>query len=799
MKLFDRNLLAELTTDDTWMDRLRRVIERKDRNSFEMMGPYTNSLWHQMAVVDDCIIVDRRLAVPGQLRPAVLQRIHRGHPGQEAMWDVSRYLRWPHMHKDIVNMAEECRSCTHYGKNVKYFIPKNASKPLPLLTQPGQELQLDYAGPLEDKKRKMIYLLTAIDRYSKFPSVKITKSTGGKSSVKFLRTYIDTHGIPESIRIDQFSGFKGKTMKKFCTKNNIEQKFCPVGDHRGCGLVERTIQTIKRRLGVMLLDENVTSKKLALSTIIRDLRWSKQKTTKCSPFEAHFGRLSKTEFKIVRDTFKKISDRLDKEHLERSAHTASQLKRRVDQSRNNVKIVRKSQNSGEVSPMFKSELESAKDRDRAKALRTLLEANARWNATRRDTSASDIRRKVDETSTIDPELRKELLYSWENGFLEDKPEKVEPSSTNLLRKDEGRKSGKALTNPLKGKVQLETPHTVKTAAGAIYRKSDIAQTKINTSDMRDKSPKKEQSRQSPHGDEPKSKSKKKEGGSRKKNSDSEEMPDIQKRSNLENAVEFYQDSQQNVTSKELEVNGGLNLGVKRAKPKNAGPVRGNAGGSEPKGVGKKDKKSTCQEARKPKAAITARQRNQADEEEMNTMSFTEKACTLSTSTPRKEMRDKSKEITQNSSAEKILETFQSRDLATEDWNLLADQVLTRGVQKEAETILKNADTSGDEGSNAPPGFSDESGETEVPVRRSGRQTKNKGPIRFGNPVKHSIKLITTDQDITDLNKAALEAYRFKLATFKADANKPVETKLGLLEKHLFCRKFGSEALDITKT
>ena len=270
-KLFDRNLLAELTTEDTWMDRLRRVIERKDRHSFELMGPYTNSLWHQMAVVDDCIVVDGRLADRGQLRPAVLKRIHRGHPGQEAMLDVSKYLWWPHMHKDIVNLAEECRSCSRYGKNVKYIIPNNESKPLPLLTQlPGQELQLDYAGPLEDKKWKKIYLLTAIDRYSKIPSVKITKSTGGKSWVNFLRTYIDTHGIPESIRTDQFSAFKGKTMKKFCSENNIELKFCPVGDHRGCGLVERTIQTIKWRLGVMLLDENVTSIKLALSTIIRD-------------------------------------------------------------------------------------------------------------------------------------------------------------------------------------------------------------------------------------------------------------------------------------------------------------------------------------------------------------------------------------------------------------------------------------------------------------------------------------------------------------------------------------------------
>ena len=50
--------------------------------------------------------------------------------------------------------------------------------------------------------------------------------------MKFLRTYIDTHGIPESRRTDQFSGFKCKTMKKFCTEYNIEQTFCPVGDHR---------------------------------------------------------------------------------------------------------------------------------------------------------------------------------------------------------------------------------------------------------------------------------------------------------------------------------------------------------------------------------------------------------------------------------------------------------------------------------------------------------------------------------------------------------------------------------------
>ena len=67
-KLFDKTLLAELISEDVWMDRLRRVIEKKDRAGFELMGPYTNPLWNQLSVVDDCILFDNRLAVPVQLR-----------------------------------------------------------------------------------------------------------------------------------------------------------------------------------------------------------------------------------------------------------------------------------------------------------------------------------------------------------------------------------------------------------------------------------------------------------------------------------------------------------------------------------------------------------------------------------------------------------------------------------------------------------------------------------------------------------------------------------------------------------
>ena len=243
-------------------------------------------------------------------------------------------------------------------------------------------------------------------------------------------------------------------------------------------MVERTIQTIKRRLGVMMLEENNKSIKLCLSIIMRDLRWNKQKTIQVSPFQAHFGRLPKTDFKIVRDRFLNDSDYLDKQHLERSALTASQLKRRIDQSRENLKIVRRGQLSRDTSPLHKQQLTSDRDKERAKALKELLEANARWNNERRDAAKNDIRKLVDETGLLNPDLRKEMIYSWEKGFVEDKVEnQCKSPPKTILRKDPLRKSGQALTRQLKGKIASETDSTIKTSTGSIYRKSDIAQSK----------------------------------------------------------------------------------------------------------------------------------------------------------------------------------------------------------------------------------------------------------------------------------------------------------------------------------
>ena len=82
-------------------------------------------------------------------------------------------------------------------------------------------------------------------------------------------------------------------------------------------------------------------------------------------------------------------------------------------------------------------------------------------------------------------------------------------------------------------------------------------------------------------------------------------------------------------------------------------------------------------------------------------------------------------------------------------------------------------------------------------RRRNRQTKNQGPKRYGSPVSHSVKLISCEDDVTEINLAALEAYRTRLANLNLNNKKktPENNTFNLLERHLFKRKFGATSLD----
>ena len=55
------------------------------------------------------------------------------------------------MRKDIEQRVKDCTACLATGKTLKYQIPKNKYGQLEKLSEPGQELQIDFTGTLHNK------------------------------------------------------------------------------------------------------------------------------------------------------------------------------------------------------------------------------------------------------------------------------------------------------------------------------------------------------------------------------------------------------------------------------------------------------------------------------------------------------------------------------------------------------------------------------------------------------------------------------------------------------------------------
>ena len=175
--------------------------------------------------------------MPADLREAVLTHLHLDHPGQVAMVDAASYLWWPKMHRQIIEKAEKCDACIQTGKNLKSLQPYKEWQPLPELSSPNEEIQIDFAGPLYPDQKTNTYILVAIDRYSKFPTAMITKTTSTNKIVKFVSEFIATFGTPKLIRVDQFPSFKSKEFENYCTGQGIDLEYCPIDDHRANGQV----------------------------------------------------------------------------------------------------------------------------------------------------------------------------------------------------------------------------------------------------------------------------------------------------------------------------------------------------------------------------------------------------------------------------------------------------------------------------------------------------------------------------------------------------------------------------------
>ena len=273
------------------------MLQNQDWLALKHYSRHWHTLKKDLFVNDNgCILHDGKLYIPPNLRDIALQSIHKTHTGQAGMMYKAQLIWFPRIHMEIVLIAQECKPCTRIGKNLKQVTPKNKHTHLLNLQEPNEEVQIDFTGPIQEISKDS-YILVSVKRFSRYPHAKAYHNCDTETAIEHLKSYMTFHGIPRTLRCDQAEAFQSKNFEIFFKDNNIELLLAPAGDHRGTGLVERMIQTLKRRLSVINVDPKWDKETLAekITHIIENIRLIPNKATRITPFEAHFGRTANTQ------------------------------------------------------------------------------------------------------------------------------------------------------------------------------------------------------------------------------------------------------------------------------------------------------------------------------------------------------------------------------------------------------------------------------------------------------------------------------------------------------------------------
>ena len=88
-----------------------------------------------------------RIVIPEAMRSTIIAMLHHGHVSINKMDKSAEAFWWPGLHREIREKEENCLSSRAAGKNFKTQLPQSEINRLEILTEPGQEIQLDFAGP----------------------------------------------------------------------------------------------------------------------------------------------------------------------------------------------------------------------------------------------------------------------------------------------------------------------------------------------------------------------------------------------------------------------------------------------------------------------------------------------------------------------------------------------------------------------------------------------------------------------------------------------------------------------------
>ncbi|XP_076937735.1 uncharacterized protein LOC143605542 [Bidens hawaiensis] len=154
------------------------------------------------------------------------------------------------MHVDAEKELRRCSACQRHAPNT--LRPKNAMIPV-TTSWPFQKWAIDITGPFPEAPGRVMFLIVAIDYFTKWVEAKPVASINAASANKFIWEFITCRfGLPMNLVSDYGTQFADQHIQRWLKELNVTQTFTSVAHPQGNGEVERANRTIvggiKKRL-----------------------------------------------------------------------------------------------------------------------------------------------------------------------------------------------------------------------------------------------------------------------------------------------------------------------------------------------------------------------------------------------------------------------------------------------------------------------------------------------------------------------------------------------------------------------
>ena len=197
------------------------------------------------------------IVIPAILKRSVLQWAHGlvHHGGGKLLLRITETARywWIGLRKDIKSYLETCDSCQRLEKGRRIAMKSGNIKTFSK-TKAFELVSIDICGPLPQTESGNRYIVSMIDKFTRFCYLVPVKDIRTLTIVKAYQKWINLFGAPKCLLSDNGTQFTSEIFKCFTQQHKTKQVFSTPYYPESNGQVERLHRWIKERLSLISID-----------------------------------------------------------------------------------------------------------------------------------------------------------------------------------------------------------------------------------------------------------------------------------------------------------------------------------------------------------------------------------------------------------------------------------------------------------------------------------------------------------------------------------------------------------------